>query len=122
MNKHNKIILEDIFAKSASTDLSQDKMMLYLKGKLSATEQHDIELWLDEQSMEADAIEGLKTIETNEAQTTINKLNKRLKKSLRKTKRGRRTINADKFNLIAIATVLLLIILAYIVIKFAIHK
>ncbi len=122
MNEQNKIEIEDIFGKSGTTDLSQDKMMLYLEGKLSATEQHDIELWLDEQSMEADAIEGLKTLEANETKSTITKLNKRLKKSLKKAKRGRKNNNVDKFNLVAVATVLLLIILAYIVIKFAITK
>ena len=50
--------LNDILNNGKSM-ISQEQLIAYLEGRLSAEEQHDVELWLAEEGMESDALEGL---------------------------------------------------------------
>jgi len=97
--------------------LTEDRLMAYLEGKLSPAEQHEVEMWLAEEGMESDAMEGLKNIDTHEAKTSIKKINYNLHKSITNKKRTRRPLHADQFTWIAIAIILLLAVIAYIVIR-----
>jgi ferric-dicitrate binding protein FerR (iron transport regulator) len=91
--------------------------MQYLEGKLSPAEQHEVELWLAGEGMESDALEGLQPLAPAETRQAVSKLNHQLRKSLQKKKPRRRTAKAELNTLIAIALILLLVIIAYIVVR-----
>ncbi len=113
MSKPNDILSFD----SGKNKLPEDKLMAYLEGKLSPAEQHEVEVWLAEEGMESDALEGLKAIGPAETKQTVNKLNHNLRKTLLSRKRKRRPMKTDHIALIAIAIILMLCIIAYIVIR-----
>ncbi len=97
--------------------LPEDKLMAYLEGKLSPAEQHEVELWLAEEGMESDALEGLGTIQAAEAKHSVERLNHNLRKTLHNKKRKRRQPNNNQFTYIAIVIILMLIVVAYIVMR-----
>jgi len=98
-------------------NIPDDKLMAYLEGKLSAEEQHEVELWLADEGMESDALEGLRNIKPEETKHTVNKLNHELRKSLLNKKRKRRQPHNNQFTYIAIVIILMLIVVAYIVMR-----
>ena len=97
--------------------LREEKLRAYLEGRLSPEEQHDVEMWLAEEGMESDALEGLGTLPPGETIQSVNKLNNQLRKSLAGKKRKRRPPLSGQTAIIAIAIILLLALLAYIVIR-----
>ena len=99
--------------------LSEDKLMAYLEGKLPPAEQHEIELWLSEEGMESDALEGLRTLKPEDTLHTVDKLKHELRKTITGKKRRRRPLRTDHFTWMAIAIILLLVVVAYIVIRIA---
>jgi anti-sigma factor RsiW len=99
--------------------LSEDKLKAYLEGRLPASEQHEVELWLSEDGMESDAIEGLRSIKPEETFHTVNKLKHELRKALVSKKHKRRPLRYDHFAWLAIAIIILLVTVAYIVICIA---
>ncbi len=99
--------------------LREEKLLAYLEGRLSAEEQHEVELWLADEGMESDAVEGLQEIAAPERKQSINKLNHKLHKAVGNKKRKRRKPAKDQNALFAVFLVLLLIIAAYLVIRYA---
>ncbi|MCW3122738.1 MAG: hypothetical protein JWQ38_2230 [Flavipsychrobacter sp.] len=99
--------------------LSDERLMAYFEGKLSSAEQHEVEQWLADEGMESDALEGLRTLQPEETKHTVSKLNHQLRKAIINKKKKRRTLSTDQYTWAAIAIILLLIVLAYIVIKFS---
>ena len=99
--------------------LSEEKLMAYFEGKLSAAEQHDIELWLSEEGMESDALEGLRSMPPADTRHTVNKLKHDLRKAITGKKRKRRPVKTNYLSWIAIVIILLLVVVAYIVIRIA---
>ncbi len=97
--------------------IPEDKLLAYLEGKLAPDEQHEIELWLAEEGMESDALEGLKAIQPEEAKHSVQRLNHTLRKTLLHKKRSRRHTKNDHLAWIAIVVILLLAVVAYIVIR-----
>ena len=97
--------------------LSEDKLMAYLDGKLSAAEQHEVELWLADEGMESDALEGLRELAHEDTRHSVNMLNRNLRKTIFSKKRERRQLKPDQFTWVAILITLLLVVLAYIVIR-----
>lgn len=97
--------------------LSEDKLMAYLEGKLSPAEQHKMEQWLASEGMESDALEGLRLLQPEETRHTVNKLNHKLRSAVLNKKRRRKTLKTDHFSWIAIAIILLLAAVAYLVIR-----
>ena len=97
--------------------LPEEKLMAYLDGKLSPAEQHEVELWLADEGMESDALDGLSGIGADEMRHSVRKLNHGLRKSLSGKKRERRKPQAEQFTWIAILIILLVIIVAYLVIR-----
>ncbi len=103
--------------KGGKERISEENLMLYLEGKLTPAQQHEVEQWLAEEGMESDAVEGLKTISPVETRLTVNKLNHQLHKTLHHKKRKRRPVASNYYTLIAMGIILLLAIVAYLVIR-----
>ena len=97
--------------------LSEEKLMAYFEGKLSPAEQHEVEQWLADEGMESDAMEGLRNIKPEETRRAVNRLNHQLRKTIVSKKRGRRPLKQDQFTWVAVVIILLLVVLAYIVIR-----
>lgn len=97
--------------------LSEDKLMAYLAGKLSQAEQHEVEQWLADEGMESDALEGLRSQPAADTQHSVSRLNHNLRKNIIGKKRKRRPMKTDQFSWVAIVIILLLVVIAYIVIR-----
>ena len=95
----------------------EDKLLAYLEGRLSPEEQREVELWLAEEGMESDALDGLNMVRPAETRHTIDRLNHRLRKELAGKKKRRRKPNTDHVTWVAIGIVLLLAIACYVVVK-----
>jgi anti-sigma factor RsiW len=100
--------------------IDNQKLMDYLNGKLPAEEQHEVEKWMMENPFDAEAMEGLQRAggEKN-IQVTVDQLNKHLHKYLeqKKERRRRKKDPTSMWTYIAILFMLILIILAYFVIR-----
>jgi hypothetical protein len=105
------------FGSSGGEKLSEDKLMAYLDGKLSAAEQHDVEQWLADESMEGDAVEGLRILKTDDTRHSVSKLNHKLRHTILNKKRKRKALKTEYITWTAILIILLLAVLAYIVIR-----
>jgi len=99
--------------------LSEEKLLAYLDGKLSGDEQHDVEHWLAEEGMEHDAIEGLGTMDRADRSHTINKLNHNLRKKTMRRRGAKKTTRTDSYILIAVFLILLLVAVAFLVIRYS---
>jgi len=97
--------------------ISEETLMLYLEGKLTPAQQHEVEKWLADEGMESDALEGLQTISPVETKLTVNKLNHELNKTLHHKKRKRRPVASNFYTLIAMGIILMLAIVAYLLIR-----
>lgn len=97
--------------------LSEERLMAWLAGDLSHAEQHEVEQWLADEGMESDAMEGLRELKPAETKQVVNKLNSQLRKTVSNKKHKRRSRQPDQFTWVAIAIILLLAIVAYIVIR-----
>lgn len=112
MDELNNILSDD------HGKLPEDKLMAYLEGKLSAAEQHEVEAWLAEEGMESDALEGLQQLAPTEARQTTARLNNELRKMINgKKQRRKKQIRHTPWSWVAIIIVLLLVILAYVVLR-----
>jgi len=107
------------FGPGRKEKLSEDKLMAYLEGKLTTAEQHDVEQWLAEDGMESDAMEGLQALQPEETKQAVGKLKHGLRKTLVGKKQKRRPLKTDYNTLIAIAVILFLAVIAWIVIRIA---
>ena len=112
--------LKDILS-NLSTDIDQETLLLYLQGKLSAEQQHELEKSMMENEFAADAFEGLHRFKNKpQLQLLVEQLNKDLKKKTDKKKayREKLKIKQETWSLIAVVLILLLIVISY----FVIHK
>ena len=112
--------LKDILS-NLSTDIDQETLLLYLQGKLSAEQQHELEKSMIENEFAADAFEGLQSFKNKpQLQLLVEQLNKDLKKKTDKKKayREKLKIKQETWSLIAVVLILLLIVISY----FVIHK
>jgi len=98
--------------------LPEDKLLAYLEGRLSPGEQHEVEQWLSGEGMEADAVEGLKSLRADDSKEAVSRINYRLRQAIdAKKKRRRHTVIENKWALLAVIIVLLLCIAGYIVLQ-----
>lgn len=98
--------------------LKEDQLLAYLEGKLPPDAQHDIEMWLADEGMENDALEGLQGMTAPERNASINKLNSKLKRTLAQNKKRRKSrLKADNNILMAVFIILILTVAAYYVIR-----
>ena len=102
------------------SNIDNQKLADYFSGKLSPTEQHEVEMWMMENPFDAEAFEGLRSVQNEQKiNNTVDQLNKQLHKYLhdKRVKRRRKLIASDTWTYLAVLIVLVLIILAYIIIK-----
>ena len=102
------------------SNIDNQKLADYFSGKLSSAEQHEVEMWMLENPFDAEAFEGLQSVQNEQKiNNTVNQLNKQLKKYLleKKVKRRRKLLASDTWTYLAVFIILILVILAYIIIK-----
>jgi ferric-dicitrate binding protein FerR (iron transport regulator) len=97
--------------------LSEEKLQAYADGALSPADQHEVELWLANEGMEGDAIEGLRTLNAGEIKHSVGRINHRLQKNILKKKWRRRPLNTGQLTWVAVIVILLLVILAFIIVR-----
>lgn len=96
--------------------LPDRKIQDYLEGKLSPREQWEVELWLSEEGLESDAMEGLQQIKPEETKASVQRINHRLNQQIRQNSRKKRMFYKDhKWVAIAMLIILMLALLGYIV-------
>lgn len=101
-------------------ELSEEMLKKYIEGKLTPEQQYEVEQYLSEDSLEADAIEGLKSVDSNEARELTARINYKLQHELKTKKYRNNKLFADnKWTWMAVLLVLILVIIAYVVIKIA---
>lgn len=97
--------------------LTEEKLNAYFEGRLSSQEQHEVEQWLADEGLEADAIEGLKNIPAIETAAITRSINHHLQQELHKKSRRRTKIIKDNnWSWIAVIIILLICIVAYVLI------
>lgn len=102
--------------------LPDDMLLAYIEGTLPPEQQHEIEAWLGQEGMESDAIEGLRSLSPDETRNATARLNHKLKKALTNRKRGRKYIKEGPWSYLAVIVILLLVVLAYIVLRMVVKK
>jgi anti-sigma factor RsiW len=102
---------------SGKSKLSEEKLMAYFEGKLSPEEQHEVEQWLADESMEADALEGMGLLRPADVRPAVDRLQHKLRKQLLGKKRARKTLKTDQVTWLAIGIILFLIVVGYLVIR-----
>jgi hypothetical protein len=111
--------LKDILS-SLNKDIEQEKLLQYLNRNMSDAEQHAFEKQLNDDEFMNDAVEGLQALEhKNNIADLVQQMNADLKKQLEKKKKRKqkRKIVEQPWIYFSIVLVLLLIIIAYLVIK-----
>lgn len=102
--------------------LPDEKLQAYLNNSLSAEEQYEVEVWLAEEGMESDALDGLQQMDPLEVQQTLNKLQRDLHRQLIGKKRKRKGLYKDnQWAMTAIFIVLLLCLLGYVLLRMLSH-
>ena len=94
--------------------------MLYLQNKLTAEKKHEVEKKLLENEFAEDAVEGLQTIkDKRDINYVVEMLNRDLKKKLTKKRQRREKmrIKDQSWLYISLIILILLIVIAYIVIR-----
>ena len=105
---------------NSNKDIDNQKLMDYLSGKLSSQEANEVEQWLEENEFGEDALEGLQKVRSKEdINLNVELLNKQLGIYIKqkKQRKDRRKIHNLGWSIVAILVVILLIVLAYIVLK-----
>jgi uncharacterized membrane protein YukC len=100
--------LKDILT-NLSTEVDQETLLLYLQGKLSAEQQHEVEKKMMDNEFASDALEGLQNFKDEQR---LQLLVDQLKKDLRKKK-----LSLDPWVTIAIILVLVLVVIGYFIIR-----
>ena len=105
---------------NSNKDIDNQLLMDYISGRLSNADQHAVEEWLEENQFAADAIEGLQQFGSqDQLQDYVVQLNRELKQYLQQKKQRRDTRYwKDKhWTYTAIIFILLIIIIAFVIIK-----
>ena len=105
---------------NSNKDIDNQKLMDYLSGKLSEKEKHELECWMAENDFSQEAMEGLQQFKDPEALPTyVEALHKHLNKHLRQKKgrREKRKIREAPWLYLSAFLILMLVIIAYIIIK-----
>jgi hypothetical protein len=120
MNENLKDILSNL-----NPDIDQETLLLYLQGKLSAEEQHEVEKQMMEEDFNLDALEGLQHIKDKKGiAVLVDQLNKDLKKRTEKKKRFRAKLQLklDPWLVISIIVILFLAIISFVLVYRQMHR
>lgn len=107
---------------SPGGELSPEKLTAYLEGRLSPQDSRAVELWLSEEGMESDAVEGLQQLSPEITAEATQKLRRHLRKTLairHDRKKKKAGFVTDRWIWIIVLTVVLLCLVGYIVVRFA---
>ena len=102
-----------------STEIDQETLLLYLQGKLSEQQKHEVEKKLMQDEFNEEAMEGLQEFRDKEQlQYMVEMLNRELKKKTEKKQKARekRRFKDQPWLYISILILILLVILCYVVI------
>lgn len=103
-----------------------DKLIAYLEGRLGPEERHEVERMLSEAGFDDDAMEGLGMVKDPSRLPGITAdLEKELRDRLRKQKHERRTRKAGfqvSLPVVLTITLLVLVVLAYVVLRLYGHR
>jgi hypothetical protein len=116
--------LKDILS-NLNPEVDQETLLLYLQGKLTAEQQHEVEKKMLEDDFESDAMEGLEKIkDKKQLSFLVEQLQRDLKKKTEKKKRFREKLQLklDPWLIILIVLILLLVIISYILIHKSIQS
>ena len=110
--------LKDILT-NLSTEVDQETLLLYLQGKLSSEQQHEVEKKMMNNEFANDALEGLKNFKDQQhLQTLLEQLKKDLqaKTTKKKTALEKRKVKLDPWVIMTILLILVLVIISYYII------
>ena len=111
--------LKDILA-NLNKDIEQEKLLDYLNKNLSAAEAHEVEKQMADDEFMNDAMEGLENFKNKkDVSLMVQQLNSKMKKQTakKKARKEKRKLKDQPWLYITIVTLLILVIVAYIVIK-----
>ena len=109
---------------NSNKDIDNQQLMDYLSGNLSGDALHEVERSMAGDEFLNDAVEGLQQLKRpKDMQAYVDQLNASMQKSLekKKTRRLRRRLKDEPWTYLAVILVLVLCVLAYIVIRKAMH-
>ena len=111
--------LKDILS-NLHSEIDQETLLKYLEGKLSASEQHEVEKNSLDDEFEADALDGLQDF-SNKAKIAglVEQLNQDLKKKTEKKKKRvhKRVASIEPWLLITIVLILLIVVISFFIIR-----
>ena len=111
--------LKDILS-NLNPEVDQETLLLYLQGKLTAEQQHELEKGMMEGDFEADALEGLQSMKgKKDLSYLVDQLNRDLRKRTDKKKkfRDKLRLKEEPWLWMAVIIVLMLIVISYVVIR-----
>jgi hypothetical protein len=111
--------LKDILS-NLNPDIDQETLLLYLQGKLSPSEQHEVEKQITDNDFDSDAVEGLQQFSNKKDITAlVEQLKADLKKKTEKKRRFREKLKLklEPWLLIAIVLILLLAVISFILVQ-----
>ena len=109
--------LKDILS-NLNPEMDQELLLQYLQGKLSASQQHEVEKQMLKDDFDADALEGLSGLkDKKKIQLLVEQLNQDLrKKTAKKKMKQMGELNIPPWIIISLIIILVLIIISYIII------
>lgn len=103
-------------------NLQEEKLADYLAGKLLPEEQREVELWLAEEGLESDAVDGLANLSSSETKDAVQRLNYQLHQQLKSKKPKRRPLQVNQWSWLAIMIILLVVALGYCILHFVLKN
>ena len=110
--------LKDILS-NLNPDIDQETLLLYLQGKLSSEEQHQLEKKMLDGDFESDAMDGLQHFQDKKKiNLFVEQINQELRKktTLKRKKRKSKELHLDPSILIALVLILILAVVSFFVI------
>lgn len=104
----------------SNKDIDNQKLMDYISGRLSGEGRHDVEKWMMDNPFFNEAVEGLQQAgDEKKVQTSVDQINSQLVKYLKqkKIRKGKRKIPANTWTYLAVAVILLLAVLIFLVVS-----
>ena len=105
---------------NSNKDIDNQKLMDYLSGQLPEKEKQEVEQWMAANEFSDEAMEGLQQFrQPKDLQVYVDALHRDLKKHLqeKKNRREKRKIKENPWVYLTLFILLMLLILAYVVIK-----
>lgn len=111
--------LKDILS-NLNPEVDQETLLLYLQGKLTAQQQHEVEKKLIDADFESEAMEGLQQVNDKKLGLVVDQLNRELRKRTEKKQQLKRKmqLRLEPWLIITVVAILVLIVISYLIIHF----